>query len=103
MKKVTFTLGRAGMTIADFPSSDEAMNAVKERKGFFKGLGESYEWDKDGTVRKFTIAWVEEAETQNLFAVDPQCMRSDVKDASNSEAFEDLSLSQTSTQLKNRQ
>ena len=91
------------MTIADFPSSDEAMNAVKGRKGFFKGLGESYEWDKDGTVRKFTIAWVEEAETQNLFAVDPQCMRSDVKDASNSEAFEDLSLSQTSTQLKNRQ
>ena len=77
MEKVTFILGRSGMTPSDFLSPDEAMNAVKERKGFFKGVGESYEWDKDGTARKFTIAWVEEEETQNLFAIDPQCMRTD--------------------------
>ncbi len=65
------------MTIADFPSPDEAMNAVKERKGVLKGWGESYEWDKNGTACRFTIVWVEEEETQNLFAVDPQCMRTD--------------------------
>lgn len=78
MEKVTFTLVRSGMAVIDFPTTDEAMNAVKQRTGTLKGMGESYEWDKDGTARKFTIAWVEEDETHNLFAVDPQCMRSDI-------------------------
>ena len=66
------------MAAIDFTTTDEAMNAVKQRTGTLKGMGESYEWDKDGTARKFTIAWVEEDETHNLFAVDPQCMRSDI-------------------------
>lgn len=78
MEKVTFTLVRSGMAAIDFPTTDEAMNAVKQRTGTLKGMGESYEWDKDGTARKFTIAWVEEDETHNLFAVDSQCMRSDI-------------------------
>ncbi len=74
MEKVTFILGRSGMAAENFLTTNEAMNAVKKRKG----MGESYEWDKDGIARKFTIAWVEEDETHNLFAIDPQCMNSDI-------------------------
>ena len=77
MEKVTFILGRSGMAAENFLTTNEAMNAVKKRKGILKGMGESYEWDKDGIARKFTIAWVEEDETHNLFAIDPQCMRTD--------------------------
>ena len=75
MEKVTFILGRSGMAAENFLTTNEAMNAVKKRKGILKGMGESYEWDKDGIARKFTV---EEDETHNLFAIDPQCMNSDI-------------------------